>query len=216
MRDGPGCGISARGASSWLRRRRARSSRCGICSICGWRAVLDSAQQPFKSETWIAAVTVVLERDGGDLARTRRLGWTRFETAVRTHHKQGGQKPFLRIARRIFAALADPAGCSGAPGRRPCKASPCCGGAGPRARPPGRHRGSDANHARYWAIGANPPSGIGEPLPDGPGRDGRTLCGRRQGGSLACSTAAPHGCGTPGNASAPAGPTTAGRPAADR
>jgi transposase len=61
--------------------------------------------------TWIAALSVVVERDGGDLARTRRLGWTRFETAVRKHiTKQGGQKPCLRIARRVFTALADPAG----------------------------------------------------------------------------------------------------------
>src|SRR6516165_6419591 len=47
---------------------------------CVWPAVLDCAQQPFRSHTWIAALTVVVERDGGDLARTRRLGWTRFET----------------------------------------------------------------------------------------------------------------------------------------
>jgi hypothetical protein len=77
---------------------------------CVWPTVLDCAQQPFRSATWIAALSVV-ERDGGELARTRRLGWARFETAVRKHIlKQGGQKPCLRIARRVFAALADPAG----------------------------------------------------------------------------------------------------------
>jgi transposase len=78
---------------------------------CVWPAVLDCAHQPFRSATWIAALSVVVERDGGELARTRRLGWTRFETAVGKHiTKQGRQKPCLRIARRIFAALADPAG----------------------------------------------------------------------------------------------------------
>jgi transposase len=78
---------------------------------CVWPAVLDTAQQPFRSATWVAALTVVVDRDGGDLARTRRLGWPRFENAVRKHiSKQGGQKPCLRIARRIFAALADQAG----------------------------------------------------------------------------------------------------------
>jgi len=67
---------------------------------CVWPAVLDCAQQPFRSSTWIAALSVVVERDGGDLARTRRLGWTRFETAVRRLIiKQGRQKPCLRIAR---------------------------------------------------------------------------------------------------------------------
>ena len=80
---------------------------------CVWPAVLDTAQQPFRSATWIAALTVVVERDGGELARTRRLGWTRFETAVRKHiTKQGRQKPCLRIARGVFAALSDPVGVS--------------------------------------------------------------------------------------------------------
>jgi transposase len=78
---------------------------------CVWPAVLDAAQQPFRSATWIAALSVVVERDGGELARTRRLGWTRFETAVRRLIvKQGRQKPCLRIARRVFTALADAAG----------------------------------------------------------------------------------------------------------
>jgi transposase len=54
---------------------------------------------------------VILDRDGGDLARTRRLGWARFETAVRREiTKRGGQKPSLRIARNLFTALDDPAG----------------------------------------------------------------------------------------------------------
>ena len=78
---------------------------------CVWPAVLDAAEQPFKSATWIAALTVVVDRDGGDLARTRRLGWARFETALRRLiAKHGGQRLCLRIARRVFTALADPAG----------------------------------------------------------------------------------------------------------
>jgi len=78
---------------------------------CVWPAVLDTAQQPFRSHTWIAALTVVVERDGGDLARTRRLGGARFEVCIRRSIiKQGRQKPCLRIARHIFAALDHPAG----------------------------------------------------------------------------------------------------------
>jgi hypothetical protein len=51
------------------------------------------------------------QRDGGDLARTRRLGRVRFEQALRREiTKRGGQKPGLRIAGRLFAALTDPAG----------------------------------------------------------------------------------------------------------
>jgi len=78
---------------------------------CVWPAVLDAARQPFRSRTWRAALTVILDRDAGDLARTRRLGLTRFEAAVRREvTRSGGQKPCLRIARRMFTALADPAG----------------------------------------------------------------------------------------------------------
>jgi transposase len=52
-----------------------------------------------------------VDRDGGDFARTRRLGLARLETAVRREiTKRGGQKPCLRIVRKLFAALADPTG----------------------------------------------------------------------------------------------------------
>lgn len=78
---------------------------------CVWPAALETARQPFKSTTWAAALTVVVGRDGGDLDRTQRLGWARFERAVRREiTKRGGHKPCLRIARNLFAALADPAG----------------------------------------------------------------------------------------------------------
>jgi len=54
---------------------------------------------------------VIVDRDGGQFDRTRRLGLARFEQAVlREISKRGGQKPCRRIARSVFAALADPAG----------------------------------------------------------------------------------------------------------
>jgi transposase len=78
---------------------------------CVWPAALDTAQQPFRSQTWIAALTVIVDRDGGDLARTHRLGPARFEHAVRrVIVKHGGLKPCLRIVDKLFAALTDPAG----------------------------------------------------------------------------------------------------------
>jgi transposase len=78
---------------------------------CAWPAALDAARQPFRSATWIAALSVIAGRDGGDFARTRRLGTARFEQAVRREiTRGGGQKPCLRIVRGMFAALADPAG----------------------------------------------------------------------------------------------------------
>jgi transposase len=78
---------------------------------CVWPAAIETAAQPFKSQTWAAAMAVITDRDGGDLDRTRRLGWARFERAVRREiTRRGGQKPSLRIARNLYAALADPAG----------------------------------------------------------------------------------------------------------
>ena len=78
---------------------------------CVWPAVLDTARQPFRSSTWIAGLSVITGRDGGDFARTRRLGAARFEQAVRRQIvRRGGQKPCLRIVRGLFTALADPAG----------------------------------------------------------------------------------------------------------
>ena len=78
---------------------------------CVWPAALEAARWPFRSTTWVAAMTVVMARDGGDLDRTRRLGAARFEHAVRKEiTKRGRVRPCLRIVRRLFAALADPAG----------------------------------------------------------------------------------------------------------
>jgi transposase len=78
---------------------------------CVWPAGLDTARQPFRSRTWAAAMTVICKHDGGDLARTRRLGVARFEQAVRHEiTRRGGQKPSLRILRQLFTALADPTG----------------------------------------------------------------------------------------------------------
>jgi transposase len=58
---------------------------------------------------------VILDRDGGEFARTRRLGLTRFEHAVRREiTRRGRQRPCLRILRRLFTALTDPAGVTAA------------------------------------------------------------------------------------------------------
>jgi transposase len=78
---------------------------------CVWPAALETAAQPFRSRTWAAAMTLIVDRDGGDLDRTRRLGWARFERAVRREiTRRAGQRPSLRIARNLFTALTDPAG----------------------------------------------------------------------------------------------------------
>ena len=78
---------------------------------CVWPAALGTAAQPFRSQTWAAAMSIIVDRDGGDLDRTRRLGWARSERAVRREiTKRGGHKPCLRIARKLYAALGDPVG----------------------------------------------------------------------------------------------------------
>ena len=42
---------------------------------CVWPAALDAARQPFRSRTWWAAMSVILDRDAGDLARTAGWAW---------------------------------------------------------------------------------------------------------------------------------------------
>jgi hypothetical protein len=41
---------------------------------CVWPAALDTARQPFRSRTQMAALQVITSRDLGDFGRTRRLG----------------------------------------------------------------------------------------------------------------------------------------------
>jgi len=78
---------------------------------CVWPAALETANWPFRSKTWAAALWVILDRDGGDFTRTLRLGLTRFENAARREIlKRGGQKPCLRIVRKLYSALTDPTG----------------------------------------------------------------------------------------------------------
>jgi transposase len=56
-------------------------------------------------------MSIVLDRDGGDLTRTHRLGVARLASAVRREIiRRGKQKPCMRIVRLLFAALTDPAG----------------------------------------------------------------------------------------------------------
>ncbi|MDP9094674.1 MAG: hypothetical protein M3N95_17480 [Actinomycetota bacterium] len=91
---------------------------------CVWPAALDTAKQPFRSATWRAAMSVIAERDGGDLDRTRRLGADRFEQAVRRQIlKQGRQKPCMRIAQPGGATTAGDEIASGSRCRSPTHSS---------------------------------------------------------------------------------------------
>src|SRR5258708_32605163 len=76
---------------------------------CVWPAVLDAARQPFRSRTWRGALTVILDRDGCDLARTRRLGLARVEAAARRGVTRcGGRKPGPRDGPPVVNPRADP------------------------------------------------------------------------------------------------------------
>jgi transposase len=78
---------------------------------CAWPAVLEAAGKPFRSSTWCAALTVALERGGGDLTPVRRIGPARFEAAVRRElPRWDATRPCLRIVRAAYAALTDGAG----------------------------------------------------------------------------------------------------------
>jgi hypothetical protein len=78
---------------------------------CVWPAALDTARQPFRSRTQMAALQVITSRDLEDFGRTRRLGAARSRQAVRREiTRRGGQKPCLRIVRGLFSALSGPAG----------------------------------------------------------------------------------------------------------
>ena len=78
---------------------------------CVWPAAIPTAQQPFKSHTWVAALHVLMIRDRGDFTRTRRLGPARFEHVVRKELiRCGRQRPCLRVLRRLYTALSDTAG----------------------------------------------------------------------------------------------------------
>ena len=78
---------------------------------CAWPAALEAAAQPFKSRTWCAAMTVVLDRCDGDPVQLRRLGLSRFDRAVRRElPRWQAQRPCGRITRRVFEACTDPVG----------------------------------------------------------------------------------------------------------
>ena len=91
---------------------------------CAWPAALDSRATTVPLEDLDRRhCSVIVDRDGGDLARFDRLGATHCEHAVRrVIIKHGGHKPCLRIVDKLFAdpttgrggrAPGGPAGWSG-------------------------------------------------------------------------------------------------------
>lgn len=118
------CYLPERAAPEWARLRHLGARRTGLVvdvgaarqSVrdlleCAWPAALGAAAKPLDSASWLAAVTVVLDRvaDTGDLSVIRRWGWTRFAAAVckqLPHH--GTTRWYSAIVRAVFEAATDP------------------------------------------------------------------------------------------------------------
>ena len=78
---------------------------------CAWPAALQASGEPFKSKSWLAAMTVVLDRVGasGDLSVIRRWGWSRFAAAVRRElPRHGATRWYSAIVRAVFDVATDP------------------------------------------------------------------------------------------------------------
>jgi transposase len=76
---------------------------------CAWPAVLDAAGKPLDSASWLAALTVALDRIGatGELGVLERAGWDEFASAVRA--ELGATRWYSAIVRAVFDAATDPA-----------------------------------------------------------------------------------------------------------
>jgi transposase len=115
------CYLPERADPPWARLRHLGARRAGLVTHagaarqqardlleCAWPAVLGAARDPLESKSWLAAVTVVLDRVGadGDLSVIRRWGWSRFAAAVR--RELGDTRWYSAIVRAVFDAATDP------------------------------------------------------------------------------------------------------------
>lgn len=93
------------------RRRDRRPSAGQDLLECAWPAGLEAAGEPFKSKSWLAAMTVLLDRVGasGDLSVIRRWGWSRFAVVRRELPRRGTSRWYSPIVRAVFDAAVDPA-----------------------------------------------------------------------------------------------------------
>jgi transposase len=119
------CYLPERAAPAWARLRHLGARRAALVTgggaarqqvrdllECAWPAVLTAAAQPLDSKSWLAAVTVVLDRIGstGDLGVIRRWGWSRFAAAVRRElPAHGTNRWYSAVVRAVFDAATDPA-----------------------------------------------------------------------------------------------------------
>lgn len=119
------CYLPENAEPAWARLRHLGARRAGLVTDataarqqvtdlleCAWPAALEASGEPFKSKSWLAAMTVLLDRVGasGDLTVIRRWGWNRFAAAVRRElPRHGTTRWYSQIVRAVFDAAADPA-----------------------------------------------------------------------------------------------------------
>ena len=119
------CYLPERAEPVWARLRHLGARRAGLVTDataarqqvtdlleCAWPAALEAAGKPLDSASWLAAMTVLLDRVGttGDLAVIRRWGWNRFSAAVRREvPRHGATRWYSKIVRAVFDAAVDPA-----------------------------------------------------------------------------------------------------------
>lgn len=119
------CYLPERAEPTWARLRHLGARRAGLVTDvgaarqqirdlleCAWPAALEAASKPLGSKSWLAAMTVLLDRvgDSGDLSLIRRWGWSRFAAAVRRElPRHGTTRWYSAIVRAVFDAAVDPA-----------------------------------------------------------------------------------------------------------
>lgn len=100
-------------------RRSELTTGCGVVRQrmrslleCVWPAALTTAADPLESITWRAAMAVICSRSvDGDPTAVRRIGWRRFQAAVRRElPRWGGSRVTWTIARGLWEATTDPTG----------------------------------------------------------------------------------------------------------
>jgi transposase len=99
-----------------LGRRRAQLITAATASVLrvrdflsvAWPAAPEACAQPFVSVTWLSAVQVVTSRCGGRPEQLAACGLEEFTALIRSVVAGwGGKRPDGRVARAVFAALAD-------------------------------------------------------------------------------------------------------------
>jgi transposase len=118
------CYLPERAGQQWARLRHLGARRAQLIDDSSarvqqlrdllevaWPAVLQAAAEPMESMTWLACVSVALQRCDGDLGAVHSMGQQEFVAAARASLGAfGGKRICSRIAQGVYQALIDPTG----------------------------------------------------------------------------------------------------------